>query len=97
MAAPFVTAPTIVDFDDNIAYQTVWTSTTSTGTFKLQGSLDNLSYADLGTAGIVASVGDVSLINANQIPFKYVRMSYTPTVAGDGVCTIQMSAKSVGA
>lgn len=75
----------------------VWTSTSSTGTFKLQGSLDNISYSDLSTAGVVASVGDVSLINANQIPFKYVRLNYTATVAGDGLVTILVSAKSVGA
>ena len=40
LAASFTTAPTLIDFQDNVAYQINVTTTNSTGTFAVQASLD---------------------------------------------------------
>lgn len=97
LAADFVTAATIVDFTDNIGYQINVTTSDSTGAFTLQGSLDGISYATMLACGTVAAANDTIIINANQVPFKYIRLSYTAATPGTGTCTIFMAAKSVGA
>ena len=97
LAASFNTAPSTVNFQDNVAYQMNITTSDSEGTFKLQGSLDGDNWADLGTAGVVAAANDVSVINANQIPFTQVRLAYTATTPGTGTVIILFSARTVGA
>lgn len=97
LAASFNSASTAVPFQDNLAYQIVVNTTNSTGDFVLQGSLDNSNWADLLACGSVAAANDVILVNANQIPFKYVRLKYTSTVAGTGTCSIKLMARTVGA
>ena len=97
LSASFSTVATSVKFQDNLSYQINITTTNSQGTFQLQGSNDGVSYADLGTAGVVAAANDVAVININQFPFAYMRLHYTSSVAGTGICSIVLMGRSVGA
>jgi hypothetical protein len=97
MSADITTVATAVQFQDNISYQINVTTSDSTGTFTMQGSNDNSSWANLGTMGVAAAANDVILSDFNQFPFAYVRVKYTSTVAGTGTCTIQLMARTVGA
>lgn len=97
LAASFNTPSTTVPFQDNLSYQINITTTDSTGTFNLQGSDDNVNFANTGNTILVQAADDVGLISINQWPFKYVRLSYTSTVAGTGTCNIIFHARTVGA
>jgi hypothetical protein len=105
LAANFITAPTIIDFQDNIAYQINIITSNSTGTFTVQASLDydqrlgTGNFADLTLNAIptVAAANDTFLINLNQLPFRAIRLSYSSTIAGTGTCKIIIMAKVVGA
>lgn len=97
LAASFVTAPSTINFQDSVAYQMNITTTDSVGTFTMQVSLDGTNFADLALAGAVAAANDVSVINANQLPFTQVRLSYTATTPGTGTAVILFTAKTLGA
>lgn len=97
LAASFNSASTAVPYQDNIAYQILVTTTNSTGQFVLQGSLDDVNWADLLNCGTVAAANDDIVVNVNQFPFKYIRLAYTSSVAGTGTCSIKLMARTVGA
>lgn len=97
LAAAFSTAPTTVNFQDNIAYQMDVTTTNSTGNFFLQGSLNGTTWADLLPCGTVAAANDVIVVNANQIPYTQVRLRYQPATAGTGTVSILLMARTIGA
>lgn len=97
LAASFTTPTTTVPFQDNLSYQINITTTDSTGTFNLQGSDDGVNFGNTGNTIAVSAADDVGLISINQWPFKFVRVSYAPTIAGTGTCTILFHARTVGA
>ncbi len=97
LAASFNTIPTSVKYQDNLSYQININTTNSVGTFELQGSNDGVTYDNLTLAGVVNAANDVSLININQFPFAWMRLSYTATTAGTGTCQIILMARNVGA
>lgn len=97
LAASFNTLSTSVKYHDNLSYQTVITTTNSTGRMVLQGSNDNVNWCDLTTSAVVAASNDDAVINVNQFPFAFMRMAYTSTIAGTGTCSIVLMARSVGA
>lgn len=60
------------------------------------------SWADLPLQGETASppsataADDTIMISLNQVDFTAIRVSYTPTIPGTGVCGIVIVAKQVG-
>jgi hypothetical protein len=97
LAANFNTASTTVPFQDNLSYHINITTTNSIGTFNLQGSDDNVNFADTGNTIAVNAANDTGLISINQWPFKYIRLRYTASTAGTGTCNILFHARTVGA
>lgn len=111
LAASFQSTPTVVKYTDNVAYQIDITTTNSTGTFSVQGSLDYVpasinsiavagNWIDLSLSGgtpSAAAANDSILISLNQLPFSAVRISYTSTIAGTGTAAIRVMTKTVGA
>lgn len=111
LATAFTTTPTVLSYQDNVAYQINVTTTNSTGTFTVQASMDYEAgvngsgppvagnWVDLTLDGVptVAAANDTIAISLNQVPFKALRIAYTPTVAGTGTCNILIMARTVGA
>jgi hypothetical protein len=110
LASAFQSQPTIVSQGDNVGYQISVDTTNSTGEFAVQVSMDYQpqgpngpavagEWSDLLLSGTptVAAANDIINISLNQLPFKAVRLAYTPTVAGTGTCDIFVSYKTVGA
>lgn len=111
LAADFTTTPTVLSYQDNVAYQINVTTTNSEGTFKIQASMDYEAgvngsgppvvgnWVDLTLDGTptVAAANDTIAISLNQVPFKALRVAYVSTVAGTGTCNIIIMARTVGA
>lgn len=112
LSASFSSAPTLVQYLDNISYQIDITTTNSTGTFSVQASNDYSPggpvessppnaghWIDLNLAGgvpTVAAANDDILISLNQFPFKAVRLHYTSSIAGTGTAGIIINARQLG-
>lgn len=110
LATSFTTAPTMVTFTDNIAYQINITTTNSIGPFVVQGSVDYQvdaptgavtntgNWVDLTLSGSPAAnaSNDQILININQFPFNAIRLSYTASTPGTGTCDIYIMTKEIG-
>lgn len=70
------------------------------------GSVDPMSgvpnsgnWVDLVLSGgtpTAAAANDSILIDLNQLPYKAVRLKYTPTIAGTGTMNIYVAAKQLG-
>lgn len=100
----------MIPFGDNCSYQINVTTTNSTGTFSIQGSLDYVqeqpnirgvtgNWTDLSLGGgtpTVAAANDTILINLNQLPFNALRVAYTSTIAGTGTANIYIMTKQIG-
>lgn len=111
LAASFNTTPTMIPFLDNCAYQINITTTDSTGTFAVQGSVDfvqktaiipgnpgNWVPLTLGgntAAPVAAGVNDQIIINLNQVPFNALRIAYTSTAPGTGHADIYFMSKMI--
>lgn len=108
LSASFNSAPTLVPYLDNVAYQIDILTVNSVGTFKVQGSLDYAqtpdevaragNWIDLTLSGnpSVGGVNDDIIISLNQVPFKALRLVYTSSVAGTGTCSIRIFSKQLG-
>ncbi len=109
LAASFNTTPTMVPYLDNCSFQINVTTTNSTGTFSVQGSLDyqQSTFNQLGVTGhwvdlslgggvpTVAAANDSIIINLNQIPFNALRLAYTAGTAGTGHADIYFMSKEI--
>lgn len=110
LAASFNSTATIIQQTDNIAYQINVTTSNSTGSFSVQGSVDYIprtfeapgntgNWVTLSLGGdllTVAAANDNMLINLSQVPFNALRIAYTSTVAGTGTCEIYVMTKQIG-
>lgn len=110
LAASFTSPVTVVKNLDNVSYQINITTSDSTGTFAVEASNDynisevtndvvssgNWAALNIGGSPVAAAANDVILINLNQLPFKAVRITYTPSVAGTGTCDMKLVAKQLG-
>lgn len=99
LAAAFQATATQVPYLDNVSLQLNVTTSDSTGTFKIQATVDSVNWIDLDLGGGVPDVAAANvnhLINLNQVPFNALRVSYVPTIAGTGVCDVWVEAKQVG-
>ena len=97
LSSAFTTPVTTATFQDNISYQITITSSDSTGTFNLQASNDGLTWINTGNTILAQAANDTGLIQINQWPNNFMRLSYTPTIAGTGTCSIVIFGKTVGA
>lgn len=91
-----------IAFLDNVSYQVEWTGDLE-GTFAVLASNNYDKVKNLGTfyeltfsPGLGAATGTPGgyLINLNQLPFKDVKMSFTPS-AGSGTLTIIINSKMI--
>lgn len=97
LAASFNSTVSTPTYQDNISYQINITTTDSIGDFYLQGSNDNVNWADTGNTITVNAVNDVGLINVNQWPFNYIRLRYDSSTAGTGTVDVWYMHRSIGA
>lgn len=110
LSATFSTAPTVIDWLDNLVYQIIVTTTDSIGTFSVQASLDYVpagqtssapnagTWTDLTLGGgtpTVNAANDSIIINLNQLPFHAIRLTYTAGTAGTGVAKILIEGKMI--
>ncbi|GAC1502093.1 MAG: hypothetical protein NVS1B10_06720 [Candidatus Saccharimonadales bacterium] len=97
LASSFNSPATTVQFLDNVGYQVNISTTNSVGTFAVQGSLDNVNWANLSLSGTpsVGAANDTIIINVNQFPFQYIRLAYASTTAGTGTCDVYIEAKAL--
>lgn len=109
LSASFTSTATVIQYLDNVAYQINVTTSNSTGTFTVQGSLDYVpntpltapavagNWVDLSLSAnpTVAGANDTILINLNQVPYTAIRLKYVASVSGTGTCKIIIAAKEI--
>lgn len=111
LATGFTTKPTTITYMDNVAYQIDVSTTNSTGTFAVEVSSDYQADETTGTVTnpgnwaaltlgggtpTVAAANDTIVISLNQLPFNGIRLTYTPTIAGTGTCSIFIQMRQIG-
>ena len=110
LVTSFTSTPTVIKYLDNCSYQIHVVTASSSGTFSVQGSNDYTVsepnnqvsnqgfWVDLPLSGTpnVSGASDEILIDLRQLPFNAIRVAYTSTTAGAGVCTITLNSKQVG-
>lgn len=111
LSSAFTSVPTEVITLDNLSYQINITTTDSVGTFAVQASDDYATYEPSGVVTnsgtwynlplgggtpFANMANDTINIYLNQVAFKALRIAYTPSVAGTGVCNIFVTAKQLG-
>lgn len=79
-----------------IGFQVSWTST-PTGTFQFQDSVDGVTYFDIGASGWVDPAGASGSFRTDIVGRmgKYIRLSYT-NASGSGVLTVKAFGRHVG-
>lgn len=110
LGATFTTAPTLIKYGDNVAYQINAVTSNAVGTFSVQASLDYKiseptnsvenpgNWIDLTLAGgtpFLASANMLIMINLNQLPFNAIRLVYTRT-SGTGTADVYIMTKQIG-
>lgn len=109
-ALSFTSPVTLIRNLDNIAYQINATTSSSTGTFQVQVSLDyaidevtnhvtntgNWSALTLSGTPSLAGANDTIVINLNQLPFNAVRLAYISGTAGTGTADVYILARQLG-
>lgn len=111
LAVSFNTAPTLVKYLDNCAYQINATTAAVSGTFQVQVSLDyevneiTNTVVNAGTwvpvtlAGGVPTLSGASdqiVINLNQLPFNAIRLAFTHTAGSPGTADIYIMCRQIG-
>ncbi len=98
LASNFTTVSVPIPYFDNVSLQIVVTTTDSVGSFYVQVSNDNVNFTNLSISGspFVNAANDDIAISLNQLPFKFIRLSYVVSTAGTGTCTMQFMSKQVG-
>jgi hypothetical protein len=111
LAANFISPVTSITTEDNVSYQIDVVTTDSTGTFTVQASnnyevvgpgpvvVNAGTWFDLPLTGTpaVAAANDTIAIEIREPSFNAYRLKYTSTVAGTGVCSVRVNAKTLGA
>lgn len=103
MAASINSAITNVQYMDNVGIQVKWTSSDAVGVIAVEASINY--DPRLGTGDFVAltfspvltqpaSNNGSYLINLNQLPYVYYRVSYTRT-SGSGTLNIWFTSKEI--
>ncbi len=103
MSGNLVSSITSAQYQDNIGIQVKWTSSDAVGTIMVEASINYDPH--LGTGDFVALTFDPALaqpnsdngsylINLNQLPYVYYRVSYTRG-SGSGTMNIWYASKEV--
>lgn len=109
LSSSFTSIPTNFKTTDNVAYQINVTTTDSTGSIAIEGSIDYVKADPLNGPGVaghwtpltlsgfpsVNGTNDTILININECPYQSLRVSYTSVTAGTGTCNIFVMAKGL--
>lgn len=84
-----------IQFLDNICIQAIYTGT-PTGTFSVEGSLDNSNWVALATAPSPNPTGSAgsSLVQYSNQSIVYIRLKYTVS-GGTGTLTAYISGKEI--
>lgn len=88
-----------VPFLDNVAIHLIWTAAALTsGTFAVNASCDGTSYSPLSMSGTpsVAGSADSVMISLNQVPFRFITISYASGTTGTGSINAFVTAKEIG-
>lgn len=95
MAGNLTSAVTDIRYLDDVCYQIVWTGT-PTGTFQVQGSLDQVTWNTLSLTPAPAATGSAGnyLVDLEGLSFPYIRTTYTFT-SGTGTLNILVGGKAV--
>lgn len=103
MSTNLVSTITSAQYQDNIGIQIKWTSSDAVGTITVEASINYDPH--LGTGDFVALTFDPALaqpssdngsylINLNQLPYVYYRVSYARS-SGTGVLDVWFASKEV--
>lgn len=92
--ATVASSATNIEGYDNVAIQINATGT-PTGTFSVQGSVDNTNWIaiDLPTAPTLSGAADQILVNLAALAFPYIRTVYTKT-SGTGAADVWITGKA---
>ena len=95
MSANVTSSVTNIQYEDNVGIQLIFTGT-PTGTFAVEGSIDQVDWDALPLSGTPTAAGapDTILIDLNQVPHPFIRVSYT-FVGGVGNLNGWITAKQV--
>jgi hypothetical protein len=78
----------------NYAVQAIFSSGTLNGTLKLQGSLDNTSWADIDNSSKSVTSGGGIIYTVPDCGYSWVRAVYTAT-SGTGTLTVNIQIKEI--
>lgn len=88
-----------VPYLDNVSIHLIWTAAAAaSGTFSVNASNDGTSYSPLtlsGTPGVAGSADSV-MICLNQVPFRFITLTYASGTAGTGSVNALVTAKEIG-
>lgn len=102
MSGNLTSDPISAQFQDNIGLQVEWTGSPS-GTFVVEASINWDERLQTGSfyeldfnpeLGSAAGSADGYLINLNQLPFSYYRVSYT-AISSSGVLNVYATSKEI--
>lgn len=95
MAGNLTSTVTDIRYLDDVAVQLVWTGT-PTGTFQIQGSLDQVTWNSLSLTPAPAAAGAAGtyLIDLEGLSFPYIRTTYIAS-SGTGTLNVLVSGKGV--
>jgi hypothetical protein len=95
MTANVTSVVTNIQYEDNVAISLSWIGA-PTGTFAVQGSVDQVSWDPIPASPPVVAAGapDTAIFDINQCPFPFIRVVYT-FVGGAGTLNGTITAKQV--
>lgn len=98
LSASFKSVPINVQYLDNIGLMLKVTTTANTGVFEIEASIDGVTYDVLTLTPAIsplAGVNDIITINLNQVPFSYIRISFTLGTGTNGSVDAFLTAKEL--
>lgn len=95
MSGSLISDAVDVTYTDNVGFQLTFTGT-PTGVFSCQGTIDEVNWSSLTFSTTPTADGgdDVHLLNINQIPYKKLRIRYSPMM-GTGTLNIYVMSKGL--
>jgi hypothetical protein len=97
MASDIVSPSTTVQYLDNISVQLLFSGSSATGQFFIDGSLDNVNWVplDIFPAMYASDADKQILIDMNNISFSNIRVRYAHAPGDTGSLTAIIEGKSI--